>query len=250
MIYLFSPLEQYKILYLIPHKICFIDYSYTFFLVIFSLILSFLLVIYYFFFSNINTSQILPKHFFYQIENFYNFIYKLTINILPREGLKFFPFIFLIFSFITISNLIGLIPYSYTLTSQLFITGILSLSAMIGFLYNGFRINGIFFFSLFLPPNTSIFLSFLIIPIEIISYCFRPISLAVRLFANMMAGHALLKVIISFAWKLVLIGSLLHSFIIGLLLLLFFLEFCVACIQAYVFTMLLILYINELYNLH
>lgn len=226
------------------------DLSYTFSLVIFGLILMFLGLIYYFFFINDKYTQILPKHFFYNFETFCTFIYTLTKNILPQEGLKFFPLVFIPFSLITISNTIGLIPYSYTLTSQLFLTGILAIAAMIGFIYNGFKINGLTFFSLFLPPNTSVLLSFLIIPIEIISYFFRPISLSVRLFANMMAGHALLKVIISFAWKLVLIGSLLHSFAIGLLLLLFFLEFCVACIQAYVFTMLLILYINELYNLH
>lgn len=248
--YIYSPLEQYKIVYFTSKRVCFLDLSITFYLVLFCLIFFFLFTFFYLFFFNSKTSYILPNHFFYNFENFCSFIYTLTKNILPTQGLKFFPLILLVFLFVTLCNTLGLIPYSYTITSQLYITGILSITIFFGVLWNGLRLNGFKFFSLFLPPNTSVLLSFLIIPIEIISYFFRPISLAVRLFANMMAGHALLKVIISFAWKLVLIGSLMHSFAVGLLVLLFFLEFCVACIQAYVFTMLLILYINELYNLH
>lgn len=247
---IFSPLEQYKLLYFKTSRLCFLDLSITFYALIIFLIILFLSFIYFIFLSKTKDSQLISKHFFYNFEYLYGFCFNLIIEILPIKGLKYFNIIFIPFFLILFSNILGLIPYSYTITSQLFLTWVLAFSAICGILYNGFKNHGISFLGIFLPPNTSIFLSFLIIPIEIISYIFRPISLSVRLFANMMAGHALLKVIVSFAWKLIIIGSLLHIFATGLLVSLFFLEFCVACIQAYVFTMLIILYINEIYNLH
>lgn len=246
----FSPLEQYKIIYLFSVQIGFIDLSITFYFFILFLIFTLFGLFYAIFFNKVNLIHIVPKHFFYNLEVVISFFYNLIKSIVPKEGLKFFVLFLFIYLFILVSNTIGLIPYSYTITSQLYLTIILSLTIFIGLIVTGLQVNGLNFFSAFLPPNTSFLLSFLIIPIEIISYIFRPISLAVRLFANMMAGHALLKVIVSFSWKLILVGSLLHSVTIGLLLVLFFLEFCVACIQAYVFTMLVILYLNEIFNAH
>ena len=108
--------------------------------------------------------------------------------------------------------------------------------------------------SLFIPANTSIGLAFLLVPIEFISYIFKPISLGVRLFANLMAGHTLLKVIVGFAWTMLLLNnfflSFLHIFPLLVLILLFGLELGVALIQAYVFTILSCIYLNESINLH
>jgi ATP synthase subunit 6 len=104
--------------------------------------------------------------------------------------------------FILSLNLIGLIPYSFTLTSHLIVTLSLSLAVFIGINIVCIRIHGINFFSLFLPSGTSIVLALLLVPIELISYVFKPISLSIRLFANMMAGHTLLKVIAGFAYTL------------------------------------------------
>lgn len=248
--FLFSPLEQFNITYLVPISFLNLDFSLTIIFFIYSFILIFILVFYYSFFEQKINIQIIPKNFYYNLEMFCIFAFNLLKNLLPNKGIKFFPLIFIPFFFITLSNIFGLIPYSYTLTSQLFITSVLALASIFGVIFNGFKTYKLSFLSIFLPPNTSILLSFLIIPIEIISYLFRPLSLAVRLFANMMAGHALLKVIVSFAWKLLILGLLIHSVSIALLLILFLLEFAVAGIQAYVFTMLIILYINELFAMH
>jgi len=117
---------------------------------------------------------------------------------LGEEGQKFIPFIFSLFTFILFSNLIGLIPYSFTTTSHLCVTLALALMVFIAVNIICFNKHGLHMFSLFLPAGTNIVLAFLMIPIELISYIFKPISLAVRLFANMMAGHTLLKVIAGF----------------------------------------------------
>lgn len=248
--FLLSPLEQYKIIYLANCPVRSFDFSMSILWIIIGFIFLGLILLYIIFFLDLLQIKILSKHLFYNLELFYFFILNMMKTILPVASLRLFPFFFITFFFIFLSNTIGLIPYSYTLTSQLYITLFFALTYFSWIIFLGFSTYGIKFFSLFLPPSTSFLLSFLIVPIELISYCFRPISLAVRLFANMMAGHALLKVIVSFAWKLLLVGSLLHTITFGLLLVLFFLEFAVACIQAYVFSMLILLYINDIFSLH
>lgn len=181
------------------------------------------------------------------------FFFFLTMSVL-KENLhiknrsKFFPLISTLFFFILSTNLLGLIPYSYTLTSQLVITVTLSMSIFIGINLIAIQTNGIKIFSLFLPSGTSIQLSFLLIPIEIISYMFKPVSLAVRLFANLMAGHTLLKVIAGFGVSLTLSGgffTILSFFPILILIPLFVLEFSVCLIQSYVFVVLITIYIQD-----
>jgi len=149
--------------------------------------------------------------------------------------------------------MIGLIPYSFTITSNFFVTLYLSLSIFIVINIICVRLHKIEFFSLFLPPGTSLALSFLLVPIELISYVFKPISLAIRLFANMMAGHALLAVIAGFAFSLMSITGLL-SFAsvvpLAVIVVLYVLELAVAFIQTFVFTILICIYINDALNLH
>ena len=169
------------------------------------------------------------------------------------EGQKYFPFLFVIFSFILIANVSGLVPYSFTITSHLIQTMVLALTVFIGVMFICGSTHGFHMLSLFLPGGTSMVLAFLLVPIEIVSYIFKPLSLAVRLFANMMAGHTLLKVIAGFAWAMMGSGGLLliaHIVPLGVLVILFGLELAVALIQAYVFTILSCIYINDAIVLH
>jgi len=115
------------------------------------------------------------------------------------RGQKYFPFIFSVFLFVLIANVIGLVPYSFTVTSHLILTFSLALTTFVGINIICVRAQGFHVFSFFFPPGSSLGLAFLLVPIELVSYIFRPISLSVRLFANMMAGHTLLKVIAGFS---------------------------------------------------
>jgi len=172
---------------------------------------------------------------------------------LHEKGNKFFPIIFTIFVFIFSCNLLGMIPYTFTVTSHIIFTFCLGMSIFIGINILGIKKHGLHFFSLFLPPGAPLSLALLLVPIEFVSYMFKPISLGVRLFANLMAGHTLLKVIIGFSWSMLILENFMSYFhIIPLLLIviLFGLELGVALIQAYVFTILTCIYLNDSINLH
>lgn len=176
-----------------------------------------------------------------------------TENIKNKKSQYFFPLVFSVFFLLVSLNLIGLIPYSFTLTSHLIVTLTLSTSIFIGINIICVRLHGLQFFSLFLPAGTSIGLAFLLVPIELISYIFKPISLSIRLFANMMAGHTLLKVIAGFAFTLMGkagILFLLHYVPLLILIPLFGLELGVALIQSFVFSILICIYLNDAINLH
>jgi len=183
----------------------------------------------------------------------------LNISSLIRDNInsttkqKFLPIVGTIFIFILTLNLFGIIPYTFTITSELIITFCLSFSVFVGIQIIGLKMHKIKFFSLFFPSGVSVYLALLLVPIELISFIFKPVSLSVRLFANMMAGHTLLKVIAGFIW--LIMGSagwfsLLHLFPLFLLVVLFGLEIGVAVIQTFVFTVLFCIYINDIFNLH
>ena len=176
-----------------------------------------------------------------------------TDNIQSKDAQRFFPLVFTVFISILFINLTGLVPYSFTLTSHLIVTFAISLSIFIGINIVCARKHGLKMFALFLPPGTSLGLAFLLVPIEFISYIFKPISLSIRLFANMMAGHTLLKVIAGFGYTLMGLGGLLfflHYVPLLILIPLFALEFGVALIQTFVFSILICIYINDAINLH
>jgi F-type H+-transporting ATPase subunit a len=173
---------------------------------------------------------------------------QLISDIIVADNDKYFPFISVIFNFILFSNLIGLIPYSFTATSHLIVTFTLSFSVFIGVNVITFQKYKIKTFSLFLPANTTFFLALVLVPIEFISYIAKPISLGVRLFINLMAGHSLLKVIIGFSWSMLLIENFTSFGLIlpmVLLVILFGLELGVALIQTYVFIVLTCIYIQD-----
>ena len=155
--------------------------------------------------------------------------------------------------FILSNNLIGMVPYSFTTTSHITLTFFLSFSIFVAMNVIGFQKHGVELFSLFLPANTGFFLALLLVPIELISYIAKPISLGVRLFINLMAGHSLLKVIVGFSWNILLVENLKAiAFVVPLivLVLLMGLELGVALIQAYVFITLTAIYLNDSEALH
>jgi F-type H+-transporting ATPase subunit a len=182
------------------------------------------------------------------IESISDITTQLISDIISTDNEKYFPLISVLFNFILFSNLIGLIPYSFTATSHLIVTFTLSFSVFIGINIITFKKYKMKTFSLFLPSNTTFFLALLLVPIEFISYIAKPISLGVRLFINLMAGHSLLKVIIGFSWSMLLLESFtsLGLFLPMLVLVILFgLELGVALIQTYVFIILTCIYIQD-----
>ena len=254
---LLTPLEQFQIISLFSIKVFCLDFSITNMLFINILVIClFMFLVYCFssidnefgnasFFFIPNTWQIL-------LESVYEVVAQLVFDNLNEEGEKYFPFIAVIFTFILFNNLIGLIPYSFTVTSHLIVTFILSFSIFIGVISISIQRHKVEMFSIFLPANTTFALGLLLVPIELISYIFKPISLGVRLFANLMAGHTLLKVIVGFAWSMLMIDNFLyimHLVPLIILVILMGLELGVAVIQAYVFTVLMCIYLNESINI-
>jgi len=250
---LITPLEQFQIISFFPIQLFCLDFSLTNLLFINLIILFFCISIIYLISSADKTLFFLPCNWQNIIERIYEVSYTLLFDNLNTKGEKYFPFISILFIYILLSNLIGLVPYSFTITSHLIVTFILSFSIFIGLNIICINIYKSEMLSLFIPSNTSFGLALLLVPIEFVSYIFKPISLGVRLFANLMAGHTLLKVIVGFSWSMLLLESFLSIFhIVPLLILVILmgLELGVAIIQAYVFTILTCIYLNDSINLH
>ena len=190
---------------------------------------------------------LIPSKTQFITEMSYTFIAKM-INDTAGSGAKsFFPFIFTLFMFVLFCNMIGMLPYSFTVTSHIIVTFMLAATVFIGVTIIGFIKHGIKYLELFVPKGVPIVLLPLIIVIEIISYLSRPVSLSVRLFANMMAGHTMLKVFGGFVISLGLLGGWLPlSFSVALT----GLEILIAFLQAYVFAILTCIYLNDALNLH
>ena len=178
----------------------------------------------------------------------YEFVANTLRNSAGTEGMKFFPLVFTLFMFILIVNLIGIIPYTFTVTSHIIITASLALLVFLTVIIYGFWRNGLHFFKLFVPSGVPIYILPLVTFIEILSFVSRPLSHSVRLFANMLAGHITLKV---FGGFVVMLGSL--GFLgwlgavlpLGLTVALTALELLVAFLQAYVFAILTCIYLND-----
>ncbi|MEX2408069.1 MAG: F0F1 ATP synthase subunit A, partial [Rhodovibrionaceae bacterium] len=151
-----------------------------------------------------------------------------------------------LFMFVLVGNLLGMLPYSFTFTSHIAVTFVLAAVVFILVTILGFVKHGLHFFTFFVPPGSPVYMWPLLIPIEIISYLSRPVSLSVRLFANMLAGHTLLKVIAGFIALLGVVGILPFALVVALT----GLEILIAFLQAYVFAILTCLYINDALHLH
>jgi F-type H+-transporting ATPase subunit a len=178
----------------------------------------------------------------------YEFVADTIQSTAGKEGMRFFPFVFTLFMFILAANIIGLIPYTFTVTSHIIITAALALMVFLTVIVYGFYRNGLKFFNLFVPKGIPIYILPLIVFIEVLSFLSRPISHSVRLFANMLAGHITLKVFASF---ITLLGGLGIFGVFGatlpllLVVALTALELLVAFLQAYVFAILTCIYLND-----
>ncbi len=178
----------------------------------------------------------------------YEFVANTVRSTAGTEGMKFFPLVLSLFMFILVANMIGLIPYTFTVTSHIIITVSLALVVFLTVVIYGFWKNGLHFFKLFVPSGIPIFVLPLVVFIEVFSFFLRPISHSVRLFANMLAGHIALKVFASFIPLLAGIGILGWAgatLPLGMVIALTALELLVAFLQAYVFTILTCIYLND-----
>jgi F-type H+-transporting ATPase subunit a len=192
--------------------------------------------------------QLIPGRMQSVAELSYEFVASTIRSTAGSEGMKFFPLVFSLFMFICISNVIGIIPYTFTVSSHLIVTAALALLVFFIVLFYGFYKNGLKFFKLFVPSGVPIYILPLVVFIEVISFFLKPVSHSVRLFANMLAGHIALKVFASFVGMLGAIGFIgwLGAVLpLGLTVALTALEILVAFLQAYVFTILTCIYLND-----
>ena len=236
-------MHQFKIKELIHLEIFETNISYTnssLFMSLAIIFVTFLLL------SSIKNKSLIPSRFQSISEIFYEFIANMVSDNIGDEGRKFFPLIFTLFTFLLFGNMLGMLPYSFTFTSHIIVTFVLAMFVFLLVTLLGIFIHGFKFFGLFVPKGVPMLMLPLMIPIEIISYLSRPISLSVRLFANMMAGHTMLKIFAGFIVPLGIFGIAPLMVDVALTAL----EVLIAFLQAYVFTILTCLYLNESINLH
>jgi F-type H+-transporting ATPase subunit a len=180
----------------------------------------------------------------------YEFVAGILRDATGKEGMRFFPIVFTIFIFILMGNMLGMIPGSFTFTSHIIVTFAMAIAVWVGVTIIGFWYHGAHFLQFFVPHGAPKLMLPLLVPIEILSYCVRPISLSVRLFCNMMAGHTMLKV---FAGFIISLGA---YFVIpgvapmAITVVLIGFEFAVAFLQAYIFTVLTCIYLNDAIHMH
>ena len=192
-------------------------------------------------------NSLLPNKIQLLAELSYTFVSKMISDTAGSKAKPYFPFIFSLFMFVLLCNMVGMLPYAFTVTSHIIVTLIMALFIFIAVTIIGFIKHGFKYLSIFIPSGVPVVLLPLITVIEIISYLSRPVSLSVRLFANMMAGHTMLKVFGGFVISLGMLGGWLPlSFSVALT----GLEILVAFLQAYVFAILTCIYLNDALNLH
>ena len=240
-----NPMTQFEVYRIGPEiKIGAFDISFTnasLFMVVSSLAI---LIIFNF---GSKKNSILPNKIQLLAELSYTFVSKMINDTAGSKAKPYFAFIFSLFMFVLFCNMFGMIPYTFTVTSHIIVTFILATFIFIGVTIIGFIKHGFGYLKLFVPSGVPVVLLPLIVVIEIISYLSRPISLSVRLFANMMAGHTMMKVFGGFVISLGIVGGWLPlSFSVALT----GLEILVAFLQAYVFAILTCIYLNDALNLH
>ena len=238
-----SPLAQFEIKTLLPLEVGGVDISFTnssLFMVIALVGVSIFLIL------GMRRRALVPGRWQSMAELSYEFIANLIRDTVGGDGRRYFPIIFTLFMFLLVGNMLGMVPYGFTFTSHIIVTFAMAAVVFVGVTILGFVRHGVHFFTFFVPPGVSIVLWPLLIPIEILSYLSRPISLSVRLFANMLAGHTLLKVFAGFVPVLGAAGLLPLAFVTALS----GLEIVIAFLQAYVFAILTCLYISDALHMH
>jgi len=238
-----SPLHQFVIERLVPLHIGGLDLSFSnssLFMAIAVIVITAFLTL------SMSGASLVPSRWQSAAEMSYEFIANMVRENVGSAGRAYFPFVFSLFMFVLFGNLIGMVPYSFTFTSHIAVTFALAAFIFIGVTIIALARHGWHFFSFFAPKGMPAALLLLLVPIEIISYLIRPLTLSIRLFANMMAGHTMLVIFAGFVVAMGLFG------ILPLALNIFFilLELLVAVLQAYVFTILTCIYLNDAIHLH
>jgi F-type H+-transporting ATPase subunit a len=242
-----NPLHQFGIGRLVPIHLGGVDASFTnsgLMMVIAAVLVTALMVL------ATRRAALVPGRWQSIPEMLYEFVAKMIDDNVGREGMRYFPFIFTLFMFILFGNLLGMVPYSFTFTSHIIVTFAMALVVFIGVTIIGIARHGFRFVTLFVPHGVPKVLLLLLVPIEVLSYFIRPLTLSIRLFANMMAGHTMLAIFAGFVAPLgafYLVPGLLP---IAIDIALILLELLVAVLQAYVFAILTCLYLNDAIHLH
>lgn len=245
-----SPLEQFAIQRYYPMHFLGLDISFTnsaFFMVLTVAVITGLLI------SASFGGRIVPHRLQSLAEIFYEFIAGMVRENVGSAGKEYFPFIFSLFMFILIGNVLGMLPlmeYGFTFTSHIIVTFAMALVVFVGVTVIGVRLHGKKFLDLFVPHGVPKVMLYLLVPIEVISYIIRPITLSVRLFANMMAGHTMLLIFSGFVVSLGSFFILPGVVPLAATTAFMFLELLVAVLQAYVFTILTCIYLHDAIHLH
>ncbi len=243
-----SPLDQFKISKILPMDLGGVDVSLTNSSVV---MIAAVVLVTLFLTLGARARALVPGRWQGMAELSYEFVANMIRDNVGPEGRKYFPFIFSLFMFVLFGNLLGLVPYSFTFTSHIAVTATLAVAVIVMVTGVGLALHGLHFFGYFVPKGVPVVMLALMVPIEIISYLSRPVSLSIRLFANMMAGHTMMKV---FAGFVVTLGA--ATFGVGgipplaMNVALTAFELLVAFLQAYVFAVLTCLYLNDSIHLH
>ncbi|MEQ8287807.1 F0F1 ATP synthase subunit A [Thalassospira sp.] len=238
-----GPLEQFKIEPLVDLSVAGVDISFTnsaLWMVIAAVFVTGFMTL------SMRRGSLVPGRWQGSAEVMYEFVANMLKDNVGSEGRKYFPFIFTLFMFVLFGNLLGMIPHSFTFTSHFAVNFALALVIFIGVTIIGFVRHGTHYFRMFFPEGAPIATALILIPIEIISYFSRPFSLAMRLFANMTVGHIMLKVVGGFVGLIGILGVLPFALLTGITVL----EFGIAALQAYVFTILTCIYLHDAIHMH
>lgn len=240
-----NPIHQFEIQPLVPLHVGSVDLSFTNSSLWMSVavVLSIALLT-----SAMSRKSMIPSRGQLMAEGLYKFVYSMVRDNVGDKGMGYFPFVFTIFMIVLLGNLLGMIPGSFTFTSHIAVTGVLALIIFGVVTVMGFVRHGLHFLQLFFPPGVPLWVAPLIVPIEIISFLSRPVTLSLRLFINMLAGHLMVKVIAGFS--LMMVGAGLAGALGSLGPLLFNVVFIgfevfVCMVQAYVFALLTCIYLRD-----
>ena len=238
-----NPVEQFRIEPLVPLEVGGVNVSFTnsalFMVVSICLVTAFLTL-------SVRGRALIPGRWQSMAEVLYEFVANMIRDNVGSQGRKYFPFIFTLFMFVLFGNILGMIPYTFTYTSHIIVTFGLAIVVFIGVTIIGFMHHGFHYFRMFFPHGAPLATAVILVPIELISYCSRPFSLAIRLFANMTVGHIILKVMAGFVVALGVFGIVPMAFLGGVTVL----EFGIALLQAYVFTILSCIYLHDAIHMH
>lgn len=245
-----DPIHQFVIEPIVPFEVAGLDLSFTnssLWMLVGAVVSTAFLI------ASIRKKSLVPGRLQVVSEMLYEFVSSMISDNVGPKGRQYFPFIFTLFIVVLMGNVLGLIPYSFTYTSHLIVTATLALMVFLAVTIFGIVNHGVKFFTLFAPSGVPILLLILIIPIEILSFIIRPVTLSVRLFANMVAGHLMLKVFAGFSTMVLAIGT--GGILVGLFPMFFnvaiyALELLVACLQAYIFAILSAIYLKDTVDLH